>query len=165
MSAFGLTRYTDLTLAEAEDFMHAYFEQFPGVKSYLEDTRRLAAEQGYVQTLLGRRRYFLGLKNQSNRNIRMREEREAINAPIQGSAADIIKMAMLETARALASDRNPARIILQVHDELVLECPQEDALPTAHLVSKIMESVYKIDVPLETDARRGLHWAEMKAVV
>ena len=165
MSAFGLTRYTDLTLAEAEDFMHAYFEQFPGVKSYLEDTRRLAAEQGYVQTLLGRRRYFLGLKNQSNRNIRMREEREAINAPIQGSAADIMKMAMLETARALASDRNPARIILQVHDELVLECPQEDALPIANLVSKIMESVYKIDVPLETDARSGLHWAEMKAVV
>jgi DNA polymerase-1 len=164
MSAFGLTRYTDLTLAEAEDFMRAYFEQFPGVKSYLENTRRLAAEQGYVQTLLGRRRYFPGLKNQSNRNIRMREEREAINAPIQGSAADIMKMAMLETARALAANKNPARILLQVHDELVLECAKEEAIQTARLVSETMENVYRIDVPLETDARIGSHWAEMEAL-
>ena len=164
MSAFGLTRYTDLTLAEAENFMQAYFEQFPGVKSYLENTRRLAAEQGYVQTLLGRRRYFPGLKNQSNRNIRMREEREAINAPIQGSAADIMKIAMLETARALAKTGNQARIILQVHDELVLECPINEAVQTAQLVSDTMEGVYKIDVPLETDARSGSHWAAMEAV-
>ena len=89
MSAYGLTRYTDLTLAESEDFMHAYFKQFPGVKRYLDETRQVAAQQGYVETLLGRRRYFPGLKNQTNRNMRNREEREAINAPIQGSAADM----------------------------------------------------------------------------
>jgi len=104
------------------------------------------------------------LKNQSNRNIRMREEREAINAPIQGSAADIMKIAMLETARALVAKGNPARIILQVHDELVLECPQDEVIQIAGMVSEIMESVYKIDVPLETDARSGFHWAEMKAL-
>ncbi len=81
MSAFGLTRYTDLTLAEAEDFVKAYFRQFPGVKSYLDGMRRLAAEQGYVETLLGRRRYFPALKTLTDRNQRGREEREAINAP------------------------------------------------------------------------------------
>ena len=84
MSAFGLSRYTDITLAEAEDFVNAYFEQFPGVRNYLEGMKKQAADQGYVETLLGRRRYFLGLKTQTNRNIRNREEREAINAPIQG---------------------------------------------------------------------------------
>ncbi|MBE9474329.1 MAG: DNA polymerase I, partial [Chloroflexi bacterium] len=101
MSAFGLSRYTDITLAEAEDFVYAYFEQFPGVKNYLDGMKAQAAEKGYVETLLGRRRYFLGLKTQTNRNIRNREEREAINAPIQGTAADIMKIAMLRVPKAL----------------------------------------------------------------
>ena len=101
MSAFGLTRAADLTLAEAEDFMQAYFQQFPGVKRYLDGMRRRAAEQGYVETLLGRRRYFPGLASQSDRNTRNREEREAINAPIQGTAADIMKIAMLRARRLL----------------------------------------------------------------
>jgi DNA polymerase-1 len=99
MSAFGLTRQTDLTLAEAENFMNAYFGQFPGVKRYLDGIRRLAADQGYVETLLGRRRYFPGLKTRSDFNTRNREEREAINAPIQGTAADIMKLAMLKVRR------------------------------------------------------------------
>ena len=105
MSAFGLTRTTDLTLADAEDFVAAYFRQFPGVKRYLDGIRRLAAEQGYVETLLGRRRYFPGLKTQRDVNIRNREEREAINAPVQGTAADIMKIAMLHVPDALAQGR------------------------------------------------------------
>jgi DNA polymerase-1 len=161
MSAFGLTRYVDLTLAEAEDFMDAYFKQFPGVKKYLDGMRSLAAEQGYVETLLGRRRYFPGLKNQSDRNIRGREEREAINAPIQGTAADIMKIAMLRVEAALKKEGLAARIILQVHDELVLECAQDDLKSAAVVVQKEMESAYTLSVPLLTEARYGTTWGEM----
>jgi len=161
MSAFGLTRYTDLTLAEAEDFMSAYFEQFPGVKNYLDGIRRLAADQGYVETLLGRRRYFPGLINQTNQNIRNRQEREAINAPIQGTAADIMKIAMLHIPAALADAGLSARMILQVHDEVVLECIKMELDETAALVQRTMESAYPIDVPLLTDARYGVNWGEL----
>jgi len=161
MSAFGLSRYTDITLAEAEDFVNAYFEQFPGVKSYLENIKTQAAEQGYVETLLGRRRYFLTLKNQTNRNIRNREEREAINAPIQGTAADIMKIAMLEVPGALQTAKLSAKMLLQVHDELVLECPEEELKPTADLVRQIMEEAYSLKIPLLTEARSGPNWNEM----
>jgi DNA polymerase-1 len=161
MSAFGLTRTTDLTLAEAEDFMEAYFRQFPGVKRYLDGMRRKAAEQGYVETLLGRRRYFPGLKSQSNYNIRSREEREAINAPIQGTAADIMKIAMLRVPGALKKAGFSARMLLQVHDELVLECAIEDVARTAALVQETMEGAYTMSIPLATEARLGTNWGEM----
>jgi len=103
MSAFGLTRTTDLTLAEAEDFVSEYFNQFPGVKKYLDGIRKSAAVNGYVETLMGRRRYFYHLQNPTNQQTRMREEREAINAPIQGTAADIMKLAMLRVPDAIKS--------------------------------------------------------------
>jgi DNA polymerase I len=162
MSAFGLTRYTDLTLAESEDFMEAYFQQFPGVKRYLDEMRRLAREQGYVETLAGRRRYFPGLKNQRNFNIRNREEREAINAPIQGTAADIMKIAMVNVPVALAEAGLSASMLLQVHDELVLECRTEEVERTGALVQKVMEEAYTLKVPLKTDARSGQNWGEMR---
>ncbi|MEJ2597347.1 MAG: DNA polymerase I [Anaerolineales bacterium] len=161
MSAYGLTRYTDLTLAESEDFMEKYFQQFPGVKKYLDNMRKLAAEQGYVETLMGRRRYFPNLKNQSNRNIRNREEREAINAPIQGTAADIMKIAMLRVPPALQEAGLSAQMLLQVHDELVLECPQEELRKTAKVIQKVMEGAYNMKVPLRTEARYGTNWGEM----
>jgi len=164
MSAFGLTRTTDLTLAEAEDFVKAYFKQFPGVKSYLDGVRRQASEQEYVETLLGRRRYFPGLKNQSNFNIRSREEREAINAPIQGTAADIMKIAMLRVPGALRDAHLNARMLLQVHDELVLECPQSELQRTAEVVQQVMESAYELSIPLVTEARSGINWGEMKVI-
>jgi DNA polymerase-1 len=162
MSAFGLTRYADLTLAEAEDFVAAYFQQFPGVKRYLDGMRRLAAEQGFVETLLGRRRYFPGLKNASNFNQRSREEREAINAPIQGSAADIMKIAMMRLPAALKEAGLSARMILQVHDELVLECPEAELRPTAELVQSVMGGAYPLSVPLSTEARFGPNWGRME---
>jgi DNA polymerase-1 len=165
MSAFGLTRYADLTLAEAEDFMRAYFSQFPGVKNYLDGMRSLAARQGYVETLLGRRRYFPGLKSQSDHNTRNREEREAINAPIQGTAADIMKIAMLHVPPALAQAGLSARMILQVHDELVLECPKSELSATADLVREVMEGAFQISVPLLTEARFGANWGEMSQVM
>jgi DNA polymerase-1 len=161
MSAFGLTRYTDLTLGEAEDFMQAYFTKFPGVKRYLDGIRTLAAQQGYVETLLGRRRYFPGLSEQSNRNVRMREEREAINAPIQGTAADIMKLAMLKVPLELKEAGLAARMILQVHDELVMECPLDEMQRTAEVVQRTMGEVYSLDVPLSTEARWGTNWGQM----
>lgn len=164
MSAFGLSRYTDITLAEAEDFVNAYFEQFPGVKNYLDGMKRQAAEQGYVETLLGRRRYFLGLKTQTNRNIRNREEREAINAPIQGTAADIMKIAMLRVPGALVGAGLSAKMLLQVHDELVLECPNEELPATADLISRVMQEAYPLKIPLQTDARSGPNWNEMSPI-
>jgi DNA polymerase-1 len=164
MSAFGLTRSTDLTLAEAEDFVRTYFEEFPGVKKYLDGIRKLAAEQGYVQTLLGRRRYFPMLVNPTNRNLRMREEREAINAPIQGTAADIMKIAMLKVRDALPEAGLNAKMLLQVHDEIVLECPQGELDETVRVVRETMENAYPLSIPLVTEARYGTSWGEMQVV-
>lgn len=164
MSAFGLTRTTDLTLAESEDFVAAYFKEFPGVKGYLDGIRKKAAEQGYVETLLGRRRYFPGLVNPTNQQTRMREEREAINAPIQGSAADIMKVSMLQVPEALRQAGLRAKTLLQVHDELVLECPQGTVEETARLVQDVMEKAYHLDVPLKTDARSGANWGDLKPI-
>jgi DNA polymerase-1 len=164
MSPFGLTRTTDLTLAEAEDFVEAYFKQFPGVKRYLDGIRLQAAEDGYVETLLGRRRYFPGLKNQSNQNIRNRAEREAINAPIQGTAADIMKISMLSVPKKLSAAGLSAQMLLQVHDELVLECKETELAETAVIVSREMQNAYKLSVPLKTDARSGTNWYRMENI-
>jgi DNA polymerase-1 len=161
ISPYGLTRYAGITLAEAEDFVKAYFQQFPGVKRYLDSMRRKAADVGYVETLLGRRRYFPTLKTQSNQMIRNREEREAINAPIQGTAADILKIAMLEVPSALVRAGLSSRMLLQVHDELVLECPRDETRATAALVSEVMQNAYSLVVPLQTEARSGPNWYEM----
>jgi DNA polymerase-1 len=161
MSAFGLSRSTDLTLAEAEEFVTAYFKQFPGVKTFLDGLRKSAAEQGFVETLLGRKRYFPGLKTQTNPNLRNREEREAINAPIQGTAADILKLAMVKMPGELSNARQSARMLLQVHDELVLECPRSELIETARIVQDIMENAFKLSIPLTTDASWGLNWGEL----
>lgn len=165
MSAFGLTRTTELTLAESEDFVAAYFKRFPGVKKYLDGIRREAASLGYVETLLGRRRYFPALKSQLNHNLKNREEREAINAPIQGTAADIMKMAMLKIPSALQAAGLHGRMILQVHDELVIECPRAELSGTARLVQQVMESAYQISIPLSTEARWGLNWDELQPIM
>jgi DNA polymerase-1 len=161
MSPYGLTRTTKLTLAEAEDFVKAYFERFPGIKQYLDSMRRKAAENGFVETLMGRRRYFPGLQRSSNRNVRNREEREAINAPIQGTAADIIKIAMLSVHKSLTSAGLSARMLLQVHDELVLECPSEQLVETTDLVRRKMEGAFELDIPLMTETWSGSNWGEM----
>jgi DNA polymerase I len=161
ISPYGLTRYINVTLAEAEDFVKAYFEQFPGVKSYLDGMRIQAAQVGYVETLLGRRRYFPGLKNQTNPNIRNREEREAINAPVQGTAADIMKIAMLRVPQALTQAGLSGKMLLQVHDELVLEVPAEEVRETAALVGQVMQQAYPLTVPLQTEARSGINWYDL----
>ncbi|MCU0484704.1 MAG: DNA polymerase, partial [Anaerolineales bacterium] len=164
MSAFGLTRSSELTLAEAEDFLEEYYQTFPGVKRYLDQVRVRAAQDGYVETLLGRRRYFPGLKTQQNQMLRNREEREAINAPIQGTAADIMKIAMLRVDGILYSAGLKGRMLLQVHDELVLECPIEETEPLIRIVKQVMEEAYQLDVPLETEARIGVNWGALTPI-
>jgi DNA polymerase I len=164
MSAFGLTRTSDLTLAEAEDFVEAYFKQFPGVKAYLDNMRRLAAKNGYVETLLGRRRYFPGLKSGGNPATRAREEREAINAPIQGTAADIMKLAMIQLASALKDSGLQGHMLLQVHDELVIECPQNELKETTIIARTMMENAYNLVIPLKTEARAGRDWGNLSIV-
>ncbi|MCL4274722.1 MAG: DNA polymerase I [Anaerolineales bacterium] len=165
MSAFGLTRTTELTLAEAEDFVKAYFRKFPGIKNYLDGIRRQAAEIGYVETLLGRRRYFPALQTKTNVQMKNREEREAINAPIQGTAADIMKIAMIRIPPALQSAGLTGKMLLQVHDELVLECPEKEMEKTAQVVQGTMSNAYPMSIPLETEARAGVNWGEMKVII
>jgi DNA polymerase-1 len=166
MSPFGLTRTTDLTLAEAENFVKAYFDRFPGVKRYLQDTQDKAKKDGYVSTLLGRRRYFPQLAEGSavSEQTRARAMREAINAPIQGTASDIIKIAMIRLPQALTEQKLKADMLIQVHDELVLECPQSDLSKTIAVVQKIMQGAFDLRVPLKTDAKAGVTWASMKPV-
>jgi DNA polymerase I len=164
MSAYGLTNATDLTLAEAENFIDAYFKEFPGVKGFLDGIREKAAEQGYVETLSGRRRYFPNLKQGAPHNIRQREEREAINAPIQGTAADIIKLAMLQLPNQIKEADLSARMLLQVHDELIFEVPDEQLGKTADLVREVMENAYTLDIPISTEAKVGKSWGTMKKI-
>jgi DNA polymerase-1 len=164
MSAFGLKNATDLTLAEAENFVKAYFDKFPGIKKFLDDIRVTAAREGYVETLLGRRRYFPNLMAAKNYALRNREEREAINSPIQGTAADIMKLAMLKIPPAIAAARLNGQMLLQVHDELVLECPREELEKTAQLVKETMADAYPLSIPLATEAKWGRSWGEMTEI-
>jgi DNA polymerase-1 len=167
MSPYGLSRSTDLTLAEAEDFVDAYFKRFPGVRRYLDQIRQLASEQGYVETLLNRRRYFPQLKRGEMKvsdQAKARAEREAVNAPIQGTAADIIKIAMLRLPEKLKEKGLSAQMILQVHDELVLECPQKELKVTAAVVKEVMRKAYELCIPLKTDSKAGPNWAQMESI-
>lgn len=166
MGAFRLARDSEMTLAEAEAFITAYFERFPRVRKYLDGTKKMAAEQGYVETLLKRRRYFPALQSQvTSRQAaidRQAAEREAINMPVQGTAADIMKLAMVNLHAALRERGLGAKLTLQVHDELVLEVPEKEADETLELVKDIMENAYPLDVPLKVDANLGKNWGEVK---
>ena len=164
MSAFGLTRSTGLTLSQSQDFVEAYFKQFPAVKNYLDGIRHSARTSGYVETMLGRRRYFPALKSTLNQALRNREEREAINAPIQGTAADIMKITMIKIPPAIAQAGLQGRMLLQVHDELVIECPRAELKETVQVAREIMENAYPLSIPLTTEARWGTNWDELQPI-
>jgi DNA polymerase I len=137
------------------------------VKEYIEKTKQEAHERGYVQTLLGRRRSFPELRAGARINavVRNQAEREAINMPIQGSAADIIKVAMIRLHRELHSRKLKSRMTLQVHDELVLECPADEVPVVAPLVREIMENAYALEPKLKVEVGAGLNWDEMQELV
>jgi DNA polymerase-1 len=165
-SAFGLAQQTGLDFDEAERFIDTYFENYPGVKRWLDGTRTRAHADGYVETLLGRRRYFPELQGtrRAYAGQRAAAERQAINAPIQGTAADILKIAMIRLDRGLADLGLQARMVLQVHDEVVLEVPREELPAVVPLVRKVMEGAYALSVPLKVDMEVGENWLDMKAI-
>lgn len=164
VTGYGLAQSTGLSQAEAEQFIQNYFDRFPKVKEYIERTKKMASEQGWVETLLGRRRYFpeLASTSQMHAQARAAAERMAINMPIQGTAADIIKIAMIRLQQALNRRGLDAKLTLQVHDELVLEAPEAEIDEVSALVKETMEHALPLDVPLKVDISVGDNWGEMK---
>lgn len=165
-SAYGLSQQTDLDFDEAERFIDTYFKRYPGVKAWLDKTRKLAYAQGYVETLMGRRRYFPELQSTQRAlsGQRAAAERQAINAPIQGTAADILKIAMIRLAQQLGEGGFQARMVLQVHDEIVLEVPRPELAQIVDLAREIMEGAFTLSVPLKVDVEVGENWLDMRRV-
>ncbi len=161
ISDFTLAKNISVTRAEARDFMDRYFARYPGVKRFMEDCVQLGYTRGYARTLLGRRRYLPELKSPSY-NVRAFGERCAMNSPIQGTAADIIKLAMIRVFEALRAQDLRARLILQVHDELIVEAPEDEAGRVRALLRECMEGVMRLSVPLRTDISVGRNWRECK---
>jgi len=159
MSAHRLTRELGIGYAEAESFIRTYFERYPNVRRYIDETLESCRQQGYVETALGRRRMIPDI-SAKNRNAREYAERTAYNMPIQGTAADIMKLAMIQLAPQL--EAFGAHIILQVHDELVIECPTDQVDEATGLVQKVMESAYQLDVPLSVEVGVGDNWLDAK---
>lgn len=159
MSAFGLAKQLRLGRIEAQLYIDRYFERYPGVQQYMNSIRALAHEQGYVETLLGRRLYLPEI-NARNKNLQLAAERTAINAPMQGTAADIIKMAMIEVDQWLQSSQYDARMIMQVHDELVLEVAEQDVEAVRAGLIERMSSAATLKVPLLVEAGVGNNWDE-----
>jgi len=164
VSPYGLASRTGLSLDEARRFMKTYFETYPGVRRYLDRTIAQAKERGYVETLLGRRRYFPVLQTTatSSQQARAAAERAAVNHPIQGTAADILKIALIRVHRRLREGGYRARMILQVHDEIVLEVPAEELDAVVPLVVTTMESAYELRAPLKAEPEYGPNWADLQ---
>ncbi|MGX7030976.1 DNA polymerase I [Vagococcus zengguangii] len=161
ISDYGLSQNLGITRKEAKEFIDTYFEKYPGVKRYMKEIVREAKEQGYVETLWHRRRYLPDI-NSRNFNVRSFAERTAINTPIQGSAADILKLAMIEIDQRLAKEDLQATMLLQVHDELVFEAPKEEIPALEALVKDVMENIGAFSVPLKADSSYGPTWYEAK---
>ena len=157
MSAFGLAKQLGIDRGAAQKYVDLYFERYPGVKEFMDRTRAQAREQGYVETVRGRRLYLPEIRSR-NRNLQQYAERSAINAPMQGTAADIIKAAMLRVERECVSRRLPARLIMQVHDELVLEVASEAVDATAAMLREQMMAAESLRVPLKVDIGTGANW-------
>ena len=159
MSAFGLTRQLDIPRAEAQQYLDTYFERYTGVKDYIENTKIKAKENMYVETLMGRRLYLNEI-NAANGLRRQAAERAAINAPLQGSAADIIKKAMIDINSFLLKEMPEVKMIMQVHDELIFEAPKSEAKETLKTMKEMMESATQLDIPLIAEAEIGANWNE-----
>ena len=159
ISPFGLARQLSIPQGEAKQYIESYFKKFPGIKDYMEATKTFAREHGYVQTIFGRKCHTPGIqdKNPARRNF---SERAAINAPLQGAAADIINRAMIALPGTLKSAALGARMLLQVHDELIFEVPEAEVDETAAVGTETMEGAAHLEVPLVVDTGTGLNWDE-----
>jgi len=159
ISAFSLSQDIKVSVAEAKDYMDRYFAHYAGVKTYMDAVVEQAKQAGYVATLFGRRRWVPELKS-SNFNMRSFGERVALNAPIQGTAADIIKLAMIRVRNRLKAEGLEGRLVLQVHDELIVECPEAEAERVCKLVEEEMQAVAQLPVSLKADTHAGKSWAD-----
>ena len=159
MSAFGLARQLSIERGAAQEYVNLYFERYPGVKRYMDETRKQAREDGFVTTVLGRRLHLPEIRSRNNQR-RQYAERSAINAPMQGTAADIIKLAMIRVADWLAKGKVDARLIMQVHDELVFEVAEGDVEPLIDALGTLMGEAVELSVPLKVQAAAGLNWDE-----
>jgi DNA polymerase-1 len=158
MGPINLSKQLKVSFSEARNFIESYFEQFPSIRKYMDSTIQSARDRGCAETLLGRKRYLPEI-NSTNRNIREAAERTAINTPVQGTAADIIKLAMIRVHPKL-KDWPDVRMLLQVHDELVFEVPECRAKDFAEWIKKERAAAYQLKVPLNVDAGIGKHWGE-----
>lgn len=163
ISDFGLARDTGVSRKEARQYIDNYLDSYPGVRSYMRDIVEFGRKYGYVETVLKRRRYLPDL-NASNRMIQANAQRMALNTPVQGSSADIIKLAMIKVERALNKRGMQARMLLQVHDELVLEAPSAELEAVARLLKEAMEGAYHLAVPLEVSVKAGSNWYDMQTI-
>jgi len=161
ISDFGLANNLGISRKEAKSYIDTYFERYPGIKNYMETIVREARDKGYVETIYHRRRSLPDI-NSRNFNIRNFAERTAINSPIQGSAADILKVAMINLDRALTEKNFKSRMLLQVHDEIVLEVPNDELTAVRQLVKETMEAAIELAVPLVADENAGQTWYEAK---
>ena len=161
MSGYGLEQATEFSRDEAEKFIAAYFDRFSGVRVYMDKTKEQARQLGYVQTILGRRRYIPDI-NSHNRMIREAAERMAINMPVQGTSADIIKVAMLLLDEEMSQRQLLSRLILQVHDELIFEVPQAELSVMQDIVPRLMSNAIKLSVPVQVDIKIGRTWGQME---
>jgi DNA polymerase-1 len=161
MSSYGLEQATELSREEAGKFIKAYFDKYSGVKWYMELTKEQAHKSGYVQTILGRKRMIPDI-NASNRQVRESAERMAINMPVQGTSADIIKKAMINLHREMIQRKLQSKMLLQVHDELVFEVPEAEMAEMRQLVPEMMVNAIQLTIPLKVDVKTGINWGEME---
>jgi DNA polymerase-1 len=159
MSAFRLANELGISRTEAASFIDAYFKTYSGIRRFIDSLIKKTEETGYASTIFGRRRYIQAI-NSRNKTEKSAAERVAVNTPIQGSAADIVKTAMIKLDRALTERQSPAKLLLQVHDELILECPKQDAPAVAILVREVMENAVKLTVPLRVSVETGKRWGD-----
>jgi DNA polymerase-1 len=164
MSDFGLAQRLEIGRAEAKEITAAYFARFPSVRAYIERTIEEGRRNGYVSTILGRRRYMPGLTS-GNYMLRSAAEREATNAPLQGSAADLMKLAMVRIDRALADANFETALLLQIHDELIFEVPAARRYEVADLVRDRMEGAMALSVPLEVTLKSGRNWYDVETLL
>jgi DNA polymerase-1 len=159
MSAFRLANELNISRTDAQNFISAYFNTYSGVRKFIEDTIKKTEQNGYVTTIFGRRRYIPTI-NSGNKTEKAGAERIAVNTPIQGSAADIVKTAMIRLDKRLTAEKSKARLLLQVHDELILECPEKDADKTVKLIKEEMEQAASLSIPLRVSVETGNRWGD-----
>ena len=159
ISSFGLSQRLHIGRAEAKKIIEDYFANFPAISAYIEDTLASAREFGYVETLFGRRRYLPDI-NSKNGTVRSLAERTAINAPIQGTSADIIKLAMINVSRRIAEEGLESRMILQIHDELLFDSTMEEVEQLKKIVCEEMQNVIELSIPLTVECSYGNNWLE-----